>query len=155
GRDRLDPHLESRHGGCHRWSWPAVRAENVFVGGTALCALRRWGPCLLLVFMVMHDALSGAGDHPVFRSSSGQFTLLKPIKPVPDASIRALDGAKTSPGQFHGMVVLLNFWAAWCGPCVYEMPSLDRLAARAIPGLAILAVSIDRNGAKAVAPFVR
>lgn len=105
--------------------------------------------------MATHGAFAGTTDPPVFRSSSGQFTFLKPISPAPDVSIRALDGTETSLKQFRGKVVLLNFWATWCGPCIYEMPLLDRLAARGDTWLAILAVSIDRDGGAAVAPFVR
>jgi thiol-disulfide isomerase/thioredoxin len=45
---------------------------------------------------------------------------------------------------YRGRVVLLNFWATWCAPCVVEMPSLIQLH-HDQPGLAILAVSIDEN----------
>lgn len=110
---------------------------------------------LLLVLMTTPGAFAGAADPPVFRSSGGQFTFLEPVRAAPDISIRTLDGTDTSLRQFRGKVVLLNFWATWCGPCVYEMPSLDRLAAREDSWLAILAVSIDRDGAASVAPFAR
>ncbi len=115
---------------------------------------RVWISCLLLVLLLERGAIADTAAPPVFRSNSGQFTLLEPVRPAPDVSIRALDGASTSISQFRGKVVIVNFWATWCGPCVYEMPSLDRLATRNDDRLMILAVSIDREGAAAVARFV-
>ncbi len=53
-------------------------------------------------------------------------------------------------------MVLLNFWATWCAPCVREMPALDRLqAALGGRGLQVAAVSIDRGGVKAIRPFAK
>jgi thiol-disulfide isomerase/thioredoxin len=54
---------------------------------------------------------------------------------------------------FRGRPVLVNLWATWCGPCVVEMPSLDALAARAGPGLEILAISQDLDGRRKVTDF--
>ncbi len=55
------------------------------------------------------------------------------------------DGAQTvSLAQYRGQVVLLNFWASWCAPCVDELPSLMALHNR-LPQLMILGVSIDSD----------
>jgi cytochrome c biogenesis protein CcmG/thiol:disulfide interchange protein DsbE len=55
------------------------------------------------------------------------------------------DGSQTvSLGQYRGKVVLVNFWASWCAPCVDELPSLLALHRR-LPQLAILGVSIDSD----------
>jgi thiol-disulfide isomerase/thioredoxin len=58
--------------------------------------------------------------------------------------------------RFRGKVVVLNLWAAWCAPCIEEMPSLDRLAAR-LPAadFAVIAVSQDKTGAAAAGPAFR
>jgi peroxiredoxin len=56
--------------------------------------------------------------------------------------------------QHRGKVVMLNFWATWCPPCLEEMPALDRLYRRhRDAGFTLLAVSLDTDEAK-VAPFV-
>lgn len=45
----------------------------------------------------------------------------------PALQVRTLDGEVASLGDYAGQVVFLNFWATWCGPCVREMPSIQRL----------------------------
>ena len=51
---------------------------------------------------------------------------------------------KVTLAQFRGQVVVLNFWATWCPPCVEETPSLVQMQARLKPkGVVVLAVSID------------
>ena len=109
-----------------------------------------------LVLSAISAATSGAAEPPVFRSRSSQFVLLRPIDPAPSTKIQAIGSAPVDLTQLRGRVVLLNFWASWCLPCVYEMPSLDRLAATADPSrLRIVAIAIDRDGAATVMPFLR
>ena len=65
-------------------------------------------------------------------------------KKAPGFALTDLSGQSLTLAQFQGKVVLLNFWATWCAPCVVEMPSLLELH-HDRPDLAILAVSIDEN----------
>lgn len=55
--------------------------------------------------------------------------------------------------QLRGQVVLLNFWATWCAPCIEEMPSLEALQ-REVPGVKIVAVATDADPA-AYTSFLR
>ncbi len=55
-------------------------------------------------------------------------------------------GIGVSLRDYEGKIVLLNFWATWCAPCVREIPSLNRIYERfADKGFVVLAVSVDEN----------
>ena len=96
---------------------------------------------------------SGPQDAPPVAGEVRNFTPIDPPSPAPETIFRDGDGAETTLARFRGSVVLVNFWATWCVPCVKEMPSLDRLAARLGPeGLVVVPVSQDREAA-VIAPF--
>jgi thiol-disulfide isomerase/thioredoxin len=63
------------------------------------------------------------------------------------------DGKPASLADFQGRPVLLNLWATWCAPCIAEMPTLDRLAAREGERLWVLTVSEDLDGRQKVEAF--
>jgi cytochrome c biogenesis protein CcmG, thiol:disulfide interchange protein DsbE len=63
--------------------------------------------------------------------------------PAPDFTIA--DGTSSIHlANYRGQVVLVNFWATWCGPCIEELPSLLQLH-HEMPNLVILAISIDED----------
>jgi cytochrome c biogenesis protein CcmG/thiol:disulfide interchange protein DsbE len=65
---------------------------------------------------------------------------------APDFTVQDAD-RKVSLSDLHGKVVVLNFWATWCAPCVEEMPSLVQLQQRfKDKGLTVVGVSIDVDG---------
>ena len=65
-----------------------------------------------------------------------------------------LHGNSVALSDFEGKVVLLNFWATWCGPCKVEMPAMEALyKGMHAQGLEILAVSVDQQGAVVTRPF--
>ena len=76
------------------------------------------------------------------------------LKPAPAFTLSDISGKKVSLSDFKGKVILLNFWATWCGPCTAEMPSFNRLyAAFKNDDFVVLAVSID-SSEKPVQSFV-
>jgi peroxiredoxin len=68
---------------------------------------------------------------------------------APDFSIVTDRGVRITPTDFGGKVLVLNFWATWCPPCVEEIPSLSEMQKRlAKAGLVVVAVSVDKNQQK-------
>ena len=75
-------------------------------------------------------------------------------KPLPDVVFSTADDKEIRFADHAGKVLLVNFWATWCAPCVKEMPSLDRLQARlGKDKLVVLALSLDGSSRARVAPF--
>jgi cytochrome c biogenesis protein CcmG, thiol:disulfide interchange protein DsbE len=65
---------------------------------------------------------------------------------APDFTIRADNGRTITNSNFGGRLLVLNFWATWCQPCVEEVPSLDQFARdMADSGVVVLGVSMDSN----------
>lgn len=63
---------------------------------------------------------------------------------MPAITFEQMGGGTWSADDYRGKVVVINFWATWCGPCLEEMPELVRLAAQDGPrGLAVVGVAMD------------
>lgn len=76
-------------------------------------------------------------------------------EPLPAVRIAALDGGTVRlPDDFAGRPLLVNVWASWCGPCIKEMPELDRYArGQGAAGVQVLGLALDEP--QAVRDFLR
>jgi len=71
---------------------------------------------------------------------------ITPSASAPDFALRSLDGPNLRLQEQRGRVVMVNFWATWCGPCKIEMPHLARLYEKyRSSGFQLLGVNIDED----------
>lgn len=117
-------------------------------------SLRLTAGTLMVVGMVAVPSVHTAGANEGAPSFVEQRGLVKPGELAPDFRLRDMDGRMVSLSDFRGKVVLLNFWATWCGPCRIEMPAMEELY-RSYPrkDFEILAVSTDAQGVAVTRPF--
>ncbi len=98
---------------------------------------------------------AGADEPPPVTGWMEQFSFKDPPLPASQTPFLAGNGSEVKLGDFKGRVLLVNFWATWCAPCIRELPSLDRLQFElGGEGLRVLAVNQDRGGAAVAAPFL-
>ena len=68
---------------------------------------------------------------------------------APDFQLKNLDGQSVSLSDLQGKPVLINFWATWCHPCIYEMPYLQQVYEEwSDKGLMVLAINIGESSAQ-------
>ncbi len=83
------------------------------------------------------------------------FTPTETVGPALEGKLLSEDGKTLSLTDFRGKLVLINFWATWCLPCIKEMPSLLRLQKqRGGDDFTVLALAQDFRGWKIVSPFL-
>src|SRR5262249_12856342 len=74
---------------------------------------------------------------------------------APAFELANLDGKKVRLADLKGKVVLVNFWATWCGPCLLEIPWFIEFQKQYGPkGLEVVGISMDEEGPSVVKPFV-
>lgn len=101
-----------------------------------------------------HSAQPSGQAEPANRL--GNLARITPPTPAPALTITDQAGKPHSLKDFAGKLILVNFWATWCGPCREEMPSLDRLQAK-LGGerFQVVPISLDRGGTDRVLAFLK
>jgi thiol-disulfide isomerase/thioredoxin len=98
---------------------------------------------LVLVMTAAPTLAAGAPDRTIPRQA-------------PETKFRTLEGKTVSLSDYKGKVVLLDFWATWCGPCRMEMPTLQKLHDDLeSKGVVVLGISLDKNPPVQVPPFLK
>lgn len=95
-----------------------------------------------------------SAEAPALGDGSNDFIFKEDLPPAPEISFVGDGGQPLTLEDFRGRLVLLNFWATWCAPCVREMPALDRLQQQVGKDrFEVLTLSMDRKGLPAVKQF--
>ena len=93
------------------------------------------GGIVLLSVVLVYFIYSGIYERVVVAGDS-----------APEFSLRADNGRTVSLPNFGGKLLVLNFWASWCPPCVQETPSLSQFATTYAPkGVVVLGISVDKD----------
>jgi thiol-disulfide isomerase/thioredoxin len=98
--------------------------------------------------------LSAARSSGKSRQNENVVRFVRNPDPAPDFKVDALDGKALSLASSQGKVILLNFWATWCGPCRAEIPDLIALQQRYRDRLQIIALTVDEDDASVVKKVV-
>jgi peroxiredoxin len=76
-------------------------------------------------------------------------------KIAPDFALKDANGKTVQLSEYRGKVVLLNFWATWCGPCKVEIPWFVEFERKhKDQGFAVVGISMDEDGWQSVKPFI-
>jgi len=107
----------------------------------------------LLVTLMLVAWATGATAQ---QADANFLTYPKQRMAAPAFSLSGPNGESISLADQAGKVVLINFWATWCRPCVKEMPALEGLWKRyRDDGLEVITINVDKRGAKAVKKFIK
>ena len=107
---------------------------------------------LLLVSVAVAALLwSCSGKEPF----SAEAQSIKDRKPAANFTLRDANGTAVKLSDYRGKVVLLNFWATWCGPCTLEIPWFIEFEQQyKTQGFAVVGVSMDEEGWNAIKPYM-
>jgi len=115
--------------------------------------LRNPRSVVLLLGLAVIAACNQVKSHPETTRFSAK--VHNDRKSAPEFTLTDANGSKVKLADYRGKVVLLNFWATWCGPCQVEIPWFQDFEKQyKSRGFEVLGVSMDEDGWSAVKPYI-
>ena len=109
---------------------------------------------LLLLALAVLNACSSSSSTPA-RESHASAKSTNDRKPAPAFTLTDANGSKVRLADYRGKVVLLNFWATWCGPCELEIPWFEEFEQQfKSKGFEVVGVSMDEDGWPVIKPYI-
>lgn len=150
GLARLRARRETSHHRSHKWIWAGVALTAVGLCLAVLPEPRVLAYRCLDCSVALWQSLSASSPVPASVKAE------KDRKDAPDFARDDASGHPVKLSDFRGKVVLLNFWATWCGGCQVEIPWFIEFQNQYKDnGLAVIGVSLDADGWKSVKPYVK
>ncbi len=106
---------------------------------------------------ILSFALAGCAFKPSPHSETGSKPLKETSKrnKAPNFNLKDADGRLVSLADYKGKVVLLNFWATWCGPCKIEIPwFVEFQKTYKDKGFTVIGIAVDDEGWEVVKPYI-
>ena len=115
---------------------------------------RRGLACLLLAAISVLVLVLACSEPGGSTASGGD---MPSADPAPLFTLVDLEGNAVSLADYRGKTVIIDFWATWCPPCIFQVPELNKLwvAHQEQEDVAVLGVAIDVEGAEVVGPWVK
>ena len=105
----------------------------------------------LVTVTYLADRRWPAGAKPAAKAASAT-----PASAAPAVTMKDLEGHDVTLDQYKGKVVLVNFWATWCGPCRIEIPWMIEFQQKyGSRGFTVLGIAMDDEGKEVVGPYVQ
>jgi thiol-disulfide isomerase/thioredoxin len=112
----------------------------------------------ILVFWVMSLPALGCGaqEGGDAGASASETAAEKPKRPAPNFELKGVDGSPISLADHRGKPIVVDFWATWCVPCIYQVPELNAFweSHREAGDVAVIGVAVDVEGASVVGPWI-